>query len=898
MIRKLKPSGNITSVSCRNKNSGVWPSLRILLTFSLTLLLLNSNAQVLLDGRPTELNHVQPSKFTIGGITVSGVEFLDHSVIIILAGLAVGDRIEVPGEAIRTAIEKLWAQGLFENIQVTATRIDGDVIFLNLHMQERPRLTRFSFKGIRRPEADDLREKIKIARGDVVTDHLIMRTTQTIRNHFSGKGHLYTDVNIRQVRDTASINNVELIIEVEKGNRVRIDQINILGNNAFDDHKVKRQMDNTKERGLMKPFNSIDSLLINTARAALRLDIHEMAESVINAVTNDIRPRIFKSSKFIEDEFEEDKINIIKKYNELGYRDARVVRDSVIMTDNGMLVLNLYIDEGPQYFFRAITWVGNTKYTSEVLSSVLGIQPGDVFNQTKLDTHLSYNPNGIDVSSLYLDDGYLFFRVIPVEVRVENDSIDLEMRIFEGKQATINRVSIKGNTRTSDHVVLRELRTRPGHMFNRSDIIRSVRDLAQLRYFDPEKINPVPIPNPEEGTVDIVYEVEETSSDQVELSGGWGYGRIIGTLGLSFNNFSTRRFFQRDAWRPVPTGDGQKLSLRMQSFGRGFVSYSASFTEPWLGGRRPNTLSVSYFHSLFSNALARDDANYSAFKIDGLTVMLGQRINWPDDFFILSQNLSLQQYDLTNYTRVLPFGTGTGTFNSISYGITFGRRSVDQPIYPRSGTDFTISLNLTPPYSLFSGRDYSAMSEDERFKWIEYHKWNLSAAWYQTVVGNLVVSVRSRYGFLGLYNRDIGITPFERFFLGGDGLQGHGNFDGREIIAFRGYANESLTPGFYRDRTTGATIFNKNTFEIRYPVSLNPSATIFVMGFAEVGNAWADFGDFNPFSLKRSAGVGVRVFLPMFGLLGLDWGYGFDEVKGMPGANRGQFHFSIGQSID
>lgn len=875
--------------------------LRLLSFICLVLALAASSAlksQVLIGSDLPEFNYTKPVTYSIGGITVSGVEHLDHGVIIVLSGLGVGDVIEVPGERIREAIEKLWQQGLFENIRITATRIEGDLIFLNLSMKERPRMSRFSFRGIKKSEADDLRDKIRLVRNDVVTDNLVIRTENIIKKHFSDKGYLNAEVDITQEHDTAGINQVELIIAIDKQNRIRIESINLSGNKQVSDKVLKRQLKDTKERGVVKPFDSMDSLLLNTARAALKLDIVGMGQSVLDVFSEDIRPRIFKSSRLIEADFVADQRNIIRKYNELGYRDARIIHDSVYRTGENSVAIDLHIQEGPQYYFGDIRWIGNTKYNTELLDAVLGIKRGDIYNQKILETNLMYNPQGVDVSSLYLDDGYLFFRVTPVEVRVENDTIDLEMRIFEGKQATINRVSIKGNTRTNDHVVIRELRTRPGQLFNRSDIIRSTRDLAQLRYFDAEKINPVPIPNAEEGTVDIVYEVEETSADQIELSGGWGYGRIIGTLGLSFNNFSTRKLFEGSAWRPIPGGDGQKLSLRLQSFGRGYISYSASFTEPWLGGKKPNSLSVSYYHSLFSNGLSRTNSEFASFKIDGLSVMLGKRLQWPDDFFVLIQNISLQRYVLDNYGAIFSFGTGDGEYNSISYGVTFGRKSVDQPIYPRSGSDLTVGLTLTPPYSLFSNKDYTSLPDEEKFKWMEYHKWDINSSWYQAIVGDLVISVRSRYGFLGLYNRDIGVTPFERYFLGGDGLSGYNNLDGREIIAFRGYSNESMTPDYWRDRNIGATIYNKNTLEVRYPLSLNPSATIYVLGFAEAGNAWRNFGEFNPFDLKRSAGLGVRVFLPMFGLLGLDWGYGFDPIPGIEGANKGQFHFSINQSID
>ncbi len=858
----------------------------------------------IVSGQPTtvaeqsQINFAKPARYTIGGINVRGTEFLDQSIIIALSGLTVGDAIEVPSDATRDAIQKLWEQGLFENIRLEASAIEGEIIYLDIIVTERPRLSKITFKGIRKTESDDLKEKIRVVSGDVVTDNVLMRSTNIIEKHFSDKGFLNTEVEIIQNRDASSVNNVELLFVVNKNERVRIENLSVTGNVALNEDRVKRQLKKTKEVGVIKPFDSTLPMLKNVGKSLLKLDIVEAGNHIVDAVTEDIRPRIFKTSKLIEADFREDKEKLIKKYNELGYRDARIISDSVYRSGSRYVGIHLVIDEGPKYYFRNITWVGNTKYTSEQLSAVLGIEKGNVYNQKTLDTHLSYNPNGMDVSSLYLDDGYLFFRVTPVEVLIENDSIDMEFRIYEGKQATINQVSVKGNTRTNDHVVIRELRTQPGQLFNRTDIIRSTRDLAQLRYFNAEKINPVPTPNPNDGTVDITYEVEETSSDQIELSGGWGYGRVIGTLGVSFNNFSTRDLFKKNAWRPVPTGDGQKLSVRLQSYGTGYVSWSASFTEPWLGGKKPNSLSVSYFHSMFSNGYPRSSALYGHLKIDGASVSLGRRLAWPDDYFMLVQNIGYQRYSLQNWPKIFSWGTGYGNYNSVSYGITFGRKSVDQPIYPRGGSDVTLTVNLTPPYSLFSGKNYKNMGSEQKYKWLEHHKWNFNAAYYQSIIQNLVFSVRFKYGFIGYYNRDIGATPFGRFFLGGDGLSGNYNYDGRELIAFRGYTNESLTPQYYYDKSLGGTIFNKNTVEIRYPLSLNPNATIYVLGFAEAGGAWLNFKEFKPFGLKRSAGIGVRVFLPMFGLLGLDWGYGFDAVPGIPDANKGQFHFSINQSID
>ncbi|HOI88119.1 MAG TPA: POTRA domain-containing protein [Lentimicrobium sp.] len=867
-----------------------------LIAAALLLLPLLTTAQIRLGDDLSEIDYSSPREYIIGGVTVTGVQYLDHNVLIMISGLQVADRIEVPGDKIRKAIEKLWAQGLFENVSISATKFSDELIFLNINLQERPRLNRFSFKGVKKAEADDLREKIKLIKGDVVTDNVLIRTSNIIKKHFIDKGFLNTEVEIEQVTDSVKANEVSLVINVDKNAKVRIDQINFTGNSNLSDMKLKRSMKNTKDRGVFRPFNALDRIMLETPRKLLSMNADTLLGFGSDVIFDNFRFRIFKASKFIEDDFRDDRISLIGKYNDAGFRDAVIVGDSIYRSGPKTISIDIEIDEGRRYYYGDIKWVGNTKYSAQQLNDVLKIKRGDVYNQSELDANLNYNPNEIDISTLYLDDGYLFFSVTPVEVRVENDTIDLEMRIREGKQATINKVIVKGNTRTNDHVVMRELRTRPGQLFSRSDIIRTTRELAQLRYFDPEKIAPTPIPNANDGTVDIEYKVEETSSDQIELSGGWGYGRVVGTLGLSFNNFSARKIFNKSAWKPIPSGDGQKLSLRMQSYGTGYLSYSASFTEPWLGGKKPNSFSVSYYHSLYSYG-SRSSENYQSFKIDGFMLMLGKRLAWPDDYFTLVQRLSIQTYGLKNW-NLLSFGSGNGNFNNYSYGVTFARNSIDNPIFQRSGSEVSLSLDVTPPYSLFSDKNYAAMTEQDRFKWIEYHKWKVNFSVYRQIVGNLVISARTRYGFLGLYNRDIGVTPFDRFYLGGDGLSGYNNLDGREIIGMRGYSNESLTPDYWKDKNQGATIYNKSTLELRYPLSLNPSATIYVMSFLEAGNAWSNFRSFNPFALKRSAGVGVRVYLPMFGLLGLDWGYGFDEIPGLPSANKGQFHFSINQSID
>ncbi|MCX6234584.1 MAG: BamA/TamA family outer membrane protein [Bacteroidetes bacterium] len=868
--------------------------LCIVLFYSLPL-----GAQISISGDLSEMDYARPLEYEIGGITFSGIQYMDNNVLTMLSGLSVGDKITIPGDKISDAIKNLWQQGLFEDIQITATRIEGDVIFLNIFIKERPRLSKFSILGVKKSESDNIRDEIKLVTGDVVTDNLIIRTSNTIKKYYHEKGFLNTEVAITQEKDTNTrANQVILNINIDKNSKVKIYQINVIGNKNLSADQVRKAFKSTKEKSYIQPLNYLDTLILSTFKAAMSFDMLDVINNVGQYFSDNMRLRIFKTSKYIAEDFKEDKMNLIKKYRELGYRDAELMKDSISINQDNNINIDITVYEGPKYYYRNITWIGNTKFTAEQLNAILKIKKGDVYNQEALNANLTFNPNSIDVSSLYMDDGYLFFSVEPVEVHVENDSIDVEMRIYEGKQAKVNKVTVKGNTRTNDHVIIREIRSKPGDLFNRSDIIRTTRELAQLQYFNQEKINPVPIPNPADGTVDIEYNVEETSSDQIELSGGWGYGRVIGTVGVSFNNFSMRNLFKGEAWRPVPSGDGQQLKLRLQSYGKGYVSYNASFTEPWLGGKKPNSFSVSLYHSLYSNGLNKNDPERQSFVLNGLSFVLGKRLTWPDDYFTLVQTINLQRYVLKNYTSVFSFGTGTGDYNSITYMITLARNSVDAPIFPRNGSEISLSLELTPWYSLFGNKDYSSLAENEKYKWIEYHKWFFQAYLYKQLAGNLVMALRLKYGFMGCYNQTIGITPFERYYLGGDGLSGYNNMDGREIIGFRGYTNESLTPNYYKNHNTGGTIYTKNTLELRYPVSLNPNSTIYFLTFLEAGNDWPDFQSYNPFNLYRSAGVGIRVFLPMFGILGLDWGYGFDAVPGMPNAGGSQFHFSINQSID
>ena len=842
-------------------------------------------------------DYSNPKEYFIGGITVSGVRYLDGNVLIMLSGLTVGDKVKIPGDKISGSIRKLWEQGLFEDVQISASKIVDNQIFLDIHLKERPRLSKFQFTGIKKSDADDIREKIRLVKGDYVTDNLMLKTKNIIKKYYTDKGFLNAEVDIVLKKDSATSNEVTMFINIDKNEKVKVFNITLHGNQAIGDDLIKASLKKTKEKSVFNPMNDLDNVVYKSAKEAATVDFLEIGNVLSDHASKNIRIRLFKSAKFIDEDYQADKQLLISKYNSLGYRDARILRDSISKNPDNTINIDLWIEEGPKYFIRNITWVGNTKYTSAFLGRILKIGKGDVYDQAALEEALTYNPSGSDIRSLYMDDGYLFFDVTPVETKVENDSIDLEIRMHEGKQATVNRVTVKGNTKTNDHVALREVQTRPGQLFSRDRLIRSQRQLAQLKYFDAEKLTPNVSPNPEDGTVDIGYEVTETSADQIELSGGWGYGRIIGTIGLSFNNFSLRNVPNVKSWKPIPAGDGQKLSLRFQTYGKGYFSYSFSFTEPWLGGRKPLALSLSYYHSKYTNGLSPNSESYAYFKIDGITVGLGSQLRWPDDYFSLYQSLNFNRYNTFNYSSIFSFGGGNGTYNSLSYSIALSRNSVDAPIFARNGSEITATLELTPPYSLFRGNvDYSTMKANEKYKWVEYYKIKLKGAWYVNLVDKLVLSPRFQIGFLGTYNQDLGVTPFERFYLGGDGLSGYNNMDGRELIGMRGYANNSLTPGY--PVPLGGTVYTRYTFELRYPISLNPSATIYGTGFVEAGNDWLKWSSFNPFNVYRSAGFGVRVFLPMFGLLGLDWGYGLDQVPGVPSASGGQFHFSINSSID
>ena len=863
-------------------------------------------AQIQVGNDLSEIDYSMPRDYEIGGITVTGVKYLEPQVLVMLSGLQVGETIEVPGDKITNAIRKLWEQGLFEDVSITCVNKIGRKIFLNIDLKERPRISKFSFKGVKKSEADELRSKINLTRGDVATEHTYTKTKRIIEDYFFEKGFHNVNVMVASEPDTTRDNYVNLTLDIDKGPKVRIAEIIIEGNEDLTDVQLRKAMKETKVKGNFDPLNPLGPTVVNSLWDFIRLKPKQAMTRITDYFCDNYRPRIFKSSKYLEKNYEDDKQKIIDRYNQNGYRDAYIISDSIYKIDDKNLGINIKVQEGNKYYFRNIDWVGNTKYDTAYLNRVLGIRKGDVYNRELLQTNLTYNEGGYDISALYMDDGYLFFSVDPVEVRVENDSIDLEIRMYEGDQATIGKVTIKGNTKTNDHVAMRELYTKPGQLFSRSDLIRTTRELAALGYFNAETLNPDIKPDPTDGTVDIEYQVEETSSDQIELSAGWGYNKLILTLGLTLNNFSFKNMFKKGSWTPLPGGDGQKLSLRVQTYGTSYLYYGASFTEPWLGGKKPNAFTASIYHSVYTNEYSKSSPNFASFKTTGISFGLGRRLTWPDDYFTIYHGINLMRYKLNNYSTIFNFGTGMGEFNVISYNISVGRNSVSQPIYPRYGSELVMSLELTPPYSTISGVDYEeeypglenkAKREDAMYHWVEFHKWKFKLAWYTELYDKLVLMTRVRFGYLGSYNQNIGVTPFQRFYLGGDGLANY-NFDGREIIGMRGYGNQTLTPYFYADENLGGNIFTKYTMELRYPLSLNPTATIYALAFVEAGNDWLGIENFNPFDVYRSAGLGVRIYLPMFGMLGIDWGYGFDDVYGVNNANKSQFHFSIGGSID
>jgi outer membrane protein insertion porin family len=790
-----------------------------------------SFAQV--DGQPGDtlvIDYSNPKQFTIGGITITGTQYLDKDILIALAGIKVGDQIDIPSEEIGKAIKNLWKQDLFANVQIFIDRIEGDKAYLTYQLDERPRLSGFTFRGIKKSEQNDIRDKIKLNKGKVLTDNVKVNTLNTIKAFYNEKGYSHAKIDIREVKDSSQQNSTLFYIYIDKGNRVKIDNIDFTGNVAVSEGKLHRLMKKTKEN----PFWSV-----------------------------------FTVSKFRTNDYEDDKNKILAYYSTKGYRDAHITSDSVYENAEGNLNIVINLAEGNKYYFRKISWSGNAKYTASRLDSVLRIKKGDVYDESYLEKRLNGDPNGTDVGSLYMDDGYLFFSVTPVEVSIENDSIDLELRVHEGPQATINQVNIEGNTKTHEHVIRRVIRTTPGSKFSRADVIRSQREILATGFFDPEKLGINTDPHPENGTVDLTYTVEEKPSDQVELSAGWGGAGtgVIGSLGVRFNNFSMRNVFNSKAWSPLPSGDGQVFSIRVQSNGRYYQSYNIGFTEPWLGGKKPNSLNIGLYSSRYTRGVSKEDPSYGKLVTRGGTVGLGKQLLWPDDFFTLITALNVTQYSLQNYTT--NFFINTGDAYSISLKETFGRNSIGPDFtFPKWGSNFYISLAMTPPYSLFSDKDYTTLPIAEKYKLVEFHKWRFGAEWYTNLFGKFVLKTAAKGGYLGYYNPDIGLSPFERFDVGGDGLSQSYNLYGVDIISQRGYS---------KTYANSAPIFNKFTMELRYPFSTNPSAFIYGTAWAEAGNAWYKFSDYDPFKLRRAAGLGLRVFLPIFGTVGFDYGIGFDN---------------------
>lgn len=831
--------------------------------FILFFLQLNLLAQT---DKIIDVDYRVPRVFEIAGITVSGEFNVSADNVIAVSGLKIGQNVKVPGDEITDAINKIYSNGLFEQVSISVISVQGNFIYLDIFLKDRPRLSKFSIAGAKKGDADNIREKMNISRGDVVSQHTIMNSKRIIQSYYIDKGFYNADVDITQTKDTNATNLVILDFYVNHGSKMKIKKIHVDGNNSVADKIIHKAMKDTKEKKIY---------------------------------------RFWKSSKYIPSDYQKDLAAVISKYHELGFRDARIISDTVTIDNSKELSVKLNVDEGKKYYFGNVSWVGNTIHSDAKLSQILNISRGDVYNQSVLDQNLTYNPTtGRDVSSLYMDDGYLFFSVTPVEKSVDGDTINLEMQIYEGKQATINKVTVSGNTRTNDHVILREIRTKPGQLFSRSDMIRSQRELIQLNYFNAEKLVVNPKPNPIDGTVDMEYVVEEKSTDQFELSGGWGYQRLVGTLGVSFNNFSMRNIFNKKSYRPLPTGDGQRLSIRGQTNGVYYQSYNMSFTEPWLGGKKPNALSASIYHTVMNGVKKSDigklDARgdtirRSSMKITGFSLGLGSRMKWPDDYFMKYITLSYQFYKFDGYYKSYSFTSGNA--NNFNIGLSLSRSSTYDPIFPKSGTEIMASVTFTPPYSLLNGKDYKNLPDQERYKWLEYHKWKFNATMYTQIAGNLILMTRAKFGFMGMFNKDVGLSSFERFHLGGDGLSGY-EIDGREIIGMRGYGNQVLTPRDGLGEELGGTIYSKYTMELRYPLSTNPMATIFVLGFVEAGNTWLKFKDFDPYGVKRSGGLGVRISLPMFGLLGLDYGIPFDDVPGVQDKFKGQFHFSINSSID
>lgn len=865
----------------------------------------------------------QPKEYTVDSIAITGLNFLDKDIVLSISGLQKGDKLNIPGtDAFAKAINNLWRQKFFSDVQVYITNLTADRISLEIHVQEMPKLGSYKFTGVKKSEAEELEKKAGLSKSTVITENTRRNAVDVIRKFYTDKGFKNVQVRVEEQKDPALANSNVLIFHIDKGRKVHINQLSFFGNEAVANLKLKKQMKGTKEMSkiTLHPDNIQSPYGVNERMpfSEYTKDMGFLSPTRTRAFLDPyVRIKLFSGSKFDAKKYDEDKEKVLNYYNSLGYRDAQIVADTQYYTPDGNLNVDIKVQEGPKYYFGNIAWRGNTKYSDSLLNGVLGINKGDVYNLDVLNKRLGkqLSPSGgADVSSLYMDDGYLYFQVNPVETRVYNDTIDHEIRLVEGSQATIRNVTITGNEKTKDHVIRRELRTVPGEKFSRTDLIRSQRELANLQYFNQETLNPGVVPNQEDGTVDINWKVEEKSSDQLELSAGWGGGiGLTGTLGVTFNNFSIKNIFKKESWDPLPTGDGQKLSVRVQSNGRAYRSYNFSFTEPWLGGKKRNSLSFNYYNSRYANGynfatggIDKQRAKNSYLNATGAGVSLGKQLKWPDDYFSLVYSLNFTQYKLKNYQFYgFNFNNGTGTSSTGSLKIALQRSSVYDPTFPRSGSNFVASVQATPPYSLL---DPSIVTKNNPYKMPEYHKWRFNAEWYVPIgratgadkSRQLVMKLAAKYGFMGRYNRKLEISPFERFQVGGDGITNNQGILGYDIISLRGYPVFETSNPYDNPEINQAqrffTIFNKYSLELRYPLVTQPSSTIYGLAFFDAANGWYDFKHYNPFQLRRSVGVGMRFFLPMFGLLGFDYGIGLDRFQpGQSGLkNTAKFTFMLG----
>jgi len=792
--------------------------------------------------------------YILGDFTVIGLQKFSEQTVKVHSGLTKGSAIKLPGDKLTSAIKRLYETDQFSKVDVYLVKLDGETAYLEFNVQELPQLDKLIFPDLSKSKNRTLKEEVKIKTGDMVTDNLLVTTKNFFINKYKETGYYNTKVNISTEKGKKP-NTVDMIVAIDKGKRVKVKEITFHGNENIKSKKLRRKMKNTKR----KFFG-----------------------------------RFWKRSKYVKTDYVEDLERVIDKYSENGFRDAVVVGKKLTWNDDNTLNLDITVEEGKKYFFGNIDYVGNVAYTNKQLSRFLRLAKGDVYNSKILKERVNGDgtPDSQDIQSLYLNSGYLFANVTPVETRVENDSIDVEIRVYEDDPATVRKVTVVGNTTTNDHVIYRELYTKPGKLFSKEDIIRSVREISQLGFFDAENIVPDVKPNHTDKTVDIEYSVAEKGSSQIELQGGYGNKAFIGTLGLSFNNFAISNLFKKEAYKPLPRGDGQTLSLRLQT-SKFYSTYSFSFMEPWLGGKKPKSLSVSIYNSRIKGRSGYYEVNDDqGLNIWGATLGLGQRLQWPDDYFQLSQSISFQRYEMKNYPVLRALNFDDGNANNVAYNIVLSRKSAGpNPIFPTNGSEFSLGFKATPPFSLLNGKDYNTLSDQEKYKWLEYYKTTFKANVYTPIWKKLVLRTNAEFGILGFYNNDLGYSPFERFVMGGDGMSQF-RYDGSETIGLRGYEN-----GRIASQDEPSTIYNKFSLETRYPITLKPSASIYVMGFLEAGNAYDSFEEYNPFDLKRSAGAGLRIFMPAFGLLGIDFAHGFDPPNGSTVKSGWQTHFIIGQQF-